>query len=151
MKTNRMKALIQSGKPAFGVSVMFPAPELVEMIGELVSLLDTGFRQRDVERSVADLPGPLGRLRVADEEDRRRLGRRHRNAKPARSTSAWVPSTVAPSVSPVMPPSRRRHLHVHTAATLAATPLAMSPRKPAVAAAIATPRRAAPTAHAVRP
>ena len=35
MKTNRMKALIKSGKPAFGVSVMFPAPELVEMIGEL--------------------------------------------------------------------------------------------------------------------
>ena len=35
MKPNRMKALIKSGKPAFGVSVMFPAPELVEMIGEL--------------------------------------------------------------------------------------------------------------------
>jgi 4-hydroxy-2-oxoheptanedioate aldolase len=35
MKPNRMKAQIKSGKPAFGVSVMFPAPELVEMIGEL--------------------------------------------------------------------------------------------------------------------
>ena len=35
MLTNKMKAKIQSGEPAFGVSVMFPAPELVEMIGEL--------------------------------------------------------------------------------------------------------------------
>ncbi len=35
MNPNRMKALIRSGKPAFGVSVMFPAPELVEMIAEV--------------------------------------------------------------------------------------------------------------------
>lgn len=35
MKTNRMKALIKSGKPAYGVSIMFPAPELVEMVAEL--------------------------------------------------------------------------------------------------------------------
>ena len=30
-----MKKLIKSGKPAFGVSLQFPSPELVEMIGEL--------------------------------------------------------------------------------------------------------------------
>jgi 4-hydroxy-2-oxoheptanedioate aldolase len=35
MQTNRMKKLIASGKPAFGVSVQFPSPEIVEMIGEL--------------------------------------------------------------------------------------------------------------------
>ncbi len=35
MQPNRMKALIKSGKPAYGVSVMFPAAELVEMIGQL--------------------------------------------------------------------------------------------------------------------
>ena len=35
MQTNRMKALIESGRPAFGVSVQFPSPEIVEMIGEL--------------------------------------------------------------------------------------------------------------------
>lgn len=35
MLTNNMKAKIKAGEPAFGVSVMFPAPELVEMIGEL--------------------------------------------------------------------------------------------------------------------
>lgn len=35
MQTNRMKQLISSGKPAFGVSVQFPSPEIVEMIGEL--------------------------------------------------------------------------------------------------------------------
>ena len=32
--TNRMKAKIRSGEPAFGVSVTFPAPEIVEMIGD---------------------------------------------------------------------------------------------------------------------
>ena len=30
-----MKQIIQSGKPAYGVSVQFPSPEIVEMIGEL--------------------------------------------------------------------------------------------------------------------
>ncbi len=35
MHPNRMKALIKSGKPAYGVSVMFPAPELVEMVAGL--------------------------------------------------------------------------------------------------------------------
>jgi 4-hydroxy-2-oxoheptanedioate aldolase len=32
---NRMKNLIKSGKPAYGVSVQFPSAEIVEMIGEL--------------------------------------------------------------------------------------------------------------------
>ncbi len=35
MKTNLMKAKIQSGQPALGVSVMFPSPQIVEMIGAL--------------------------------------------------------------------------------------------------------------------
>lgn len=35
MKTNIMKAKIQSGQPALGVSVMFPSPQIVEMIGAL--------------------------------------------------------------------------------------------------------------------
>ncbi len=35
IKQNRMKALIKSGKPAYGVSVQFPSAEVVEMIGEL--------------------------------------------------------------------------------------------------------------------
>ena len=32
---NRMKRLIKSGKPAYGVSVQFPSAEIVKMIGEL--------------------------------------------------------------------------------------------------------------------
>ena len=35
IRHNRMKQIIKSGKPAYGVSVQFPSPELVEMIGEL--------------------------------------------------------------------------------------------------------------------
>ena len=35
MQKNRMKELIVSGRPAFGVSIQFPAPDLVEMIGAL--------------------------------------------------------------------------------------------------------------------
>ncbi|MEX0761350.1 MAG: aldolase/citrate lyase family protein [Dehalococcoidia bacterium] len=35
MQKNTMKAKIKAGQPAFGVSVQFPSPELVEMIGEL--------------------------------------------------------------------------------------------------------------------
>jgi 4-hydroxy-2-oxoheptanedioate aldolase len=35
MQPNRMKNLIKAGKPAFGVSVQFPSPEIVEMIGQL--------------------------------------------------------------------------------------------------------------------
>ncbi len=33
MRPNRMKALIQSGRPALGCSLMFPSPQLVEMLG----------------------------------------------------------------------------------------------------------------------
>jgi 4-hydroxy-2-oxoheptanedioate aldolase len=33
MKPNRMKQLIAEGRPAFGASVMFPSPQLVEMLG----------------------------------------------------------------------------------------------------------------------
>jgi 4-hydroxy-2-oxoheptanedioate aldolase len=33
MKTNRMKAKLLAGEPAFGVSVMIPSPQLVEMLG----------------------------------------------------------------------------------------------------------------------
>lgn len=32
--TNRMKAKIEAGEPAFGVSITFPAPELAEMLGQ---------------------------------------------------------------------------------------------------------------------
>jgi len=35
MLQNKMKAKIQAGQPVFGVSVMFPSPQVVEMIGEL--------------------------------------------------------------------------------------------------------------------
>ena len=35
LQQNRMKNLIKSGKPAYGVSVQFPSAEVVEMIGEL--------------------------------------------------------------------------------------------------------------------
>ena len=35
MKPNLMKAKIQAGQPALGVSVMFPSPQIVEMIGAL--------------------------------------------------------------------------------------------------------------------
>src|SRR3972149_5378840 len=35
MQPNRMKARIKAGEPVFGVSVMFPSPQIVEMIGEL--------------------------------------------------------------------------------------------------------------------
>ena len=35
IKVNRMKTLIKSKKPAYGVSVQFPSAEIVEMIGEL--------------------------------------------------------------------------------------------------------------------
>lgn len=33
MKTNRMKAKLAAGEPVFGVSVMIPSPQMVEMIG----------------------------------------------------------------------------------------------------------------------
>lgn len=33
MKTNRMKARLLAGEPVFGVSVMIPSPQLVEMLG----------------------------------------------------------------------------------------------------------------------
>src|SRR5215510_5165959 len=32
-KTNRMKAKLKAGEPAFGVSVMIPSPQIVEMVG----------------------------------------------------------------------------------------------------------------------
>ncbi len=35
MHINQMKAKIHSGHPAFGVSVMFPSPQIVEMLGAL--------------------------------------------------------------------------------------------------------------------
>jgi 4-hydroxy-2-oxoheptanedioate aldolase len=35
MRDNRLKRKVQAGEPAFGVSIQFPAPELVEMVGEL--------------------------------------------------------------------------------------------------------------------
>jgi 4-hydroxy-2-oxoheptanedioate aldolase len=35
MRANRMKAKIQAGQPVFGVSVMIPSPQVVEMIGRL--------------------------------------------------------------------------------------------------------------------
>lgn len=35
MKPNQMKAKLLSGKPAFGVSIMIPCPQLVEMVGRL--------------------------------------------------------------------------------------------------------------------
>ena len=35
MIENRMKAKLLSGQPAFGVSVMFPSPQIVDMIGRL--------------------------------------------------------------------------------------------------------------------
>lgn len=35
MKKNRMKEKLLSGQPVFGVSVMFPAPQIVEMLGKL--------------------------------------------------------------------------------------------------------------------
>ncbi len=35
MRPNLMKAKIQAGQPALGVSVMFPSPQIVEMIGAL--------------------------------------------------------------------------------------------------------------------
>src|SRR6476620_1596322 len=33
MKTNRMKAKLLAGVPAYGASVMIPSPQLVEMLG----------------------------------------------------------------------------------------------------------------------
>ena len=35
MNPNRMKSLLLSGKPAFGVSIMIPSPQIVEMVGRL--------------------------------------------------------------------------------------------------------------------
>jgi 2-keto-3-deoxy-L-rhamnonate aldolase RhmA len=35
MSPNRMKSLLLSGKPAFGVSIMIPSPQIVEMVGRL--------------------------------------------------------------------------------------------------------------------
>lgn len=35
MQKNQMKAKIQAGEPAFGVSVMFPSTQIVEMVGAL--------------------------------------------------------------------------------------------------------------------
>ena len=35
MTTNRMKSKLISGRPAFGVSIMFPSPHIVDMVGRL--------------------------------------------------------------------------------------------------------------------
>ncbi len=35
MRTNRLKAKIRAGEPTFGVSVMIPSPQVVEMVGRL--------------------------------------------------------------------------------------------------------------------
>jgi 4-hydroxy-2-oxoheptanedioate aldolase len=35
MRANRMKGKIRAGQPAFGVSMMIPSPQLVEMVGRL--------------------------------------------------------------------------------------------------------------------
>ena len=35
MLKNRLKEKLLSGRPAFGVSVMFPSPQVVEMVGRL--------------------------------------------------------------------------------------------------------------------
>ena len=35
MKKNKMKTKLLSGKPAFGVSIMIPCPQVVEMVGKL--------------------------------------------------------------------------------------------------------------------
>ncbi len=35
MNTNQMKKKLQSGQPAFGVSVMFPSPHIVDIVGRL--------------------------------------------------------------------------------------------------------------------
>ncbi len=35
MLKNRLKERLLSGQPAFGVSVIFPSPQVVEMIGRL--------------------------------------------------------------------------------------------------------------------
>ena len=35
MTTNRMKSKLLSGRPAFGVSIMFPSPHIVDMVGRL--------------------------------------------------------------------------------------------------------------------
>lgn len=35
MKPNKMKAKILAGQPAFGVSIMIPSPQIVEMVGRL--------------------------------------------------------------------------------------------------------------------
>lgn len=35
MRKNRLKEKLVAGEPAFGVSVMFPSPQVVEMVGKL--------------------------------------------------------------------------------------------------------------------
>ena len=35
MRTNKMKEKLRAGQPAFGVSMMIPSPQIIEMIGEL--------------------------------------------------------------------------------------------------------------------
>lgn len=35
MESNRLKAKLNAGEPVFGVSVMFPSPQVVEMVGRL--------------------------------------------------------------------------------------------------------------------
>ena len=34
-RKNRLKEKLLAGEPAFGVSVMFPSPQIVEMVGKL--------------------------------------------------------------------------------------------------------------------
>ena len=35
MRTNEMKARFARGEPAYGLNLMFPSPQIVEMIGKL--------------------------------------------------------------------------------------------------------------------
>ena len=54
MTTNRLKDKLLAGQPAFGVSVMFPSPQVVEMVGKLGFdwvLFAGGVSQRSSEKS----------------------------------------------------------------------------------------------------
>src|SRR6266511_1648921 len=92
--------------------------------------------QADVEPPIAAAARVVFRLCVPDEQDPG-----HPATRRAASAAACASSVVAPSVSPVTPPSHRRKNAPSTSATAAAVPIAASPE---------TPRTPSATAPATR-
>jgi len=44
MRPNHLKGKLKAGQPALGCSVMFPSPQIVEMLGHMATVVHSSFR-----------------------------------------------------------------------------------------------------------